>query len=85
MELTVEQQVRDLLVHEFGVDPAEVKEGASLEGLGIDSLALEELRVVAQDHFRTDLENARISKRDTVGALIRLVETTTTGMAGASS
>ncbi|MGP3968116.1 acyl carrier protein [Streptomyces sp. 6N223] len=46
---------------------------ASLEELRLDSLALEELRFLAEERFDIDLTDAPMTPRNTVSDLVRLI------------
>ncbi len=44
-------QLRDILVRDYGVDAAAITLDASFEGLGIDSLGLAEMLFTLEDEF----------------------------------
>ncbi|WP_369166389.1 acyl carrier protein [Streptomyces sp. R28] len=69
-----DDQVKQLLVEQFGVPAERIAADQALQELSLDSLALEELRTVAEEHFDIDLETAVIGIRDTVGALVSVIE-----------
>lgn len=50
--MSVEQKVKDIIVEQLGVDPAQVKEDASfLDDLGADSLDTVELVMALEEEF----------------------------------
>ncbi|MGP8297083.1 acyl carrier protein [Streptomyces inhibens] len=65
--------VNTLLVQRFGVAMADVTDETPLRTLRIDSLALEELRVLIEDQLDIDLEEVPLTPRDTVGRLVAAV------------
>ncbi|WP_405747384.1 acyl carrier protein [Streptomyces sp. NBC_01525] len=66
--------VNTLLVKRFGVDPVNVTDETSLQHLRMDSLALEELRLLIEDRLDIDLDEVALTSRDTVGALVAAVD-----------
>ncbi|UQA95014.1 acyl carrier protein [Streptomyces halobius] len=71
--MDIAEQVRTLLATKFGVDPHAVTPEAPLRTLGVDSLALEELRLHIEDRLDVDLEDVQLTPRDTVGQLLAAV------------
>ncbi|WP_447034017.1 acyl carrier protein [Streptomyces hypolithicus] len=67
------------MVQNFGVDPAAVRPEIPLYELRMDSLALEEFRILIEDQLDIDLEDASLTSRDTVGQLVALVHSKTAG------
>lgn len=67
--------VSTLMVQKFGVDPAAVRPDIPLYELRMDSLALEEFRILIEDLLEIDLEDVELTSRNTVGELIELVHT----------
>ncbi|PJA29460.1 MAG: acyl carrier protein [candidate division Zixibacteria bacterium CG_4_9_14_3_um_filter_46_8] len=50
--MSIEQKVRDIIVEQLGVDPAQVKDDASfLDDLGADSLDTVELVMALEEEF----------------------------------
>jgi len=50
--VSIEQKVRDIIVEQLGVDPAQVKDDASfLDDLGADSLDTVELVMALEEEF----------------------------------
>lgn len=72
--VTAEQEIATLLTRTFGVEPVDVRPEASLRELGMDSLALEELRVLLEERLRIDLEDIQLTTRETVGQLTTVVD-----------
>ncbi|MGW7050678.1 acyl carrier protein [Streptomyces sp. NPDC054887] len=66
--------VSTLMVKKFGVDPAAVRPENPLHALRMDSLALEEFRILIEEQLEIDLEDAALTSRNTVGELVELVE-----------
>ncbi|MET9507280.1 acyl carrier protein [Streptomyces flavidovirens] len=66
--------VSTLMVQKFGVDPAAVRPEIPLYELRMDSLALEEFRILIEEQLEIDLEDAALTSRNTVGELAELVE-----------
>nr|WP_308378091.1 acyl carrier protein [Streptomyces sp. ISL-98] len=71
--------VSALMVQKFGVDPAAVRPEIPLYELRMDSLALEEFRILIEDQLEIDLEDAALTSRNTVGQLVDLVHSKTLG------
>ncbi|MGW2916454.1 phosphopantetheine-binding protein [Streptomyces angustmyceticus] len=68
--------VNTLLVQRFGVAPAAIAEEAPLRSLRLDSLALEELRVLIEERLDIDLDAVSLTPRNTVGQLVAAVDGT---------
>ncbi|KIZ16930.1 acyl carrier protein [Streptomyces natalensis] len=66
--------VNDLLVQRFGVAKADIRFETPLRKLKMDSLALEELRVLIEVQLDIDLDEVALTSRDTVGALVSAVD-----------
>jgi acyl carrier protein len=71
--VSVAEEISTLLAKNFGVDSLAVQPDIQLRGLGMDSLALEELRVLIEERMRIDLEDVHLTSRDTVAELVMLV------------
>jgi acyl carrier protein len=65
--------VGTLLTNDLGVPGNALVPHVSLEELRLDSLALEELRFLAEERFDIDLTDAPMSPRHTLGDLVRLI------------
>ncbi|MFJ6750268.1 MULTISPECIES: acyl carrier protein [unclassified Streptomyces] len=72
--MNTSEVVNDLLVRQFGVAEAEIRYETPLRNLRMDSLALEELRVLIEDRLDVDLEEVPLTSRDTVGTLVSAVD-----------
>ncbi|MEW1657250.1 MULTISPECIES: phosphopantetheine-binding protein [unclassified Streptomyces] len=66
--------VNDLLEQRFGVARAEATADTALRSLRLDSLALEELRVLIEERLDIDLEEVSLTPRDTVGQLVAAID-----------
>ncbi|MET9518044.1 acyl carrier protein [Streptomyces sp. NPDC002994] len=67
------QHVRDVLTGNFGIDPQSVPADTALHELRLDSLALEELRVILEERMAVDLDDVHLTSRHTVAQLVDLV------------
>lgn len=67
------EQINTLLVANFGTDPLAIRPDVSLRQLNLDSLALEELRLLIEDRMDVDLDDVQLSSRDTVAQLVAAV------------
>ncbi|MER7985588.1 acyl carrier protein [Streptomyces noursei] len=66
--------VNTLLEERFGVARGEVTADTPLRDLRLDSLALEELRVLIEEQLEIDLEEVSLTSRDTVGQLVAAID-----------
>ncbi|ANZ14601.1 acyl carrier protein [Streptomyces noursei] len=66
--------VNTLLEERFGVARGEVTAQTPLRHLRLDSLALEELRVLIEERLDIDLEEVSLTSRDTVGQLVAAID-----------
>ncbi|MEU7636168.1 MULTISPECIES: acyl carrier protein [unclassified Streptomyces] len=66
--------VNTLLEERFGVARGEVTADTPLRSLRLDSLALEELRVLIEERLDIDLEEVSLTSRDTVGQLVAAID-----------
>ena len=71
--MSVTDEISALLAKNFGVASGAVRPEVPLRGLGMDSLALEELRVLIEERMRVDLDDVHLTSRDTVGELVAVV------------
>ncbi|MEW1613535.1 MULTISPECIES: acyl carrier protein [unclassified Streptomyces] len=67
------EEISALLVAKFGTDPEAIRPDVPLHRLRLDSLALEELRLLIEDRLDVDLEDVALTSRDTLGRLIEVV------------
>ncbi|MBL1287229.1 acyl carrier protein [Streptomyces sp. LamerLS-316] len=73
--MSTSEEISALLVASFGTDPEAIRPEVPLRQLRLDSLALEELRLLIEDRMDVDLEDVVLSSRDTVGHLVEAVRT----------
>lgn len=71
--MSTADEISTLLVANFGTDPVTIRPEASLRQLRLDSLALEELRLLIEDRLGVDLDDVQLTSRDTVGQLVDAV------------
>lgn len=67
------EQISALLVAEFGTDPVDIRPEVPLYLLRLDSLALEEVRLLVEDRMDIDLDDAVLTSRDTFERLVEVV------------
>ncbi|MFF8694733.1 acyl carrier protein [Streptomyces sp. NPDC015144] len=72
--MSTAEEISTLLVANFGTDPHTIRPEVSLRHLRLDSLALEELRLLIEDRLGVDLDDVQLSSRDTVGRLVDAVD-----------
>ncbi|MET9594978.1 phosphopantetheine-binding protein [Streptomyces sp. NPDC006516] len=71
--MSTSEEISALLVTRFGTDPLDIRPEVPLRQLRLDSLALEELRLLIEERMDVDLEDVVLSSRDTVGRLVAAV------------
>ncbi|MEU8710154.1 acyl carrier protein [Streptomyces sp. NPDC048565] len=71
--MSTSEEISALLVTRFGTDPEAIRPEVPLRQLRLDSLALEELRLLIEDRMDIDLGDVVLSSRDTVGNLVTAV------------
>ncbi|MFD3657087.1 acyl carrier protein [Streptomyces sp. 24-1644] len=71
--MSTSDEITTLLVTKFGTDPLAIRPEVPLRQLRLDSLALEELRLLIEDRMDIDLEDVALTSRDTVGQLVAAV------------
>ncbi|GAA2086268.1 phosphopantetheine-binding protein [Streptomyces albiaxialis] len=76
--MDVATHVGEVLSSNFGIDTRSVPEDTPLLQLRLDSLALEELRVLLEERYGVDLEDIELSSRNTYGQLLAAVRRRTT-------
>ncbi len=79
--MDVTEHISTLLTDSFGVDPLAIGDDVTLRRLRMDSLALEELRLLLEDELDIDLDNVQLNSRDTFGALVAAVREQTAAVA----
>ncbi|MEV7196167.1 phosphopantetheine-binding protein [Streptomyces sp. NPDC093510] len=67
------QHVHEVLRQSFGVDAQTVPSDTVLQQVLLDSLALEEFRLLIEERLGIDLEAVPLTSRDTVGHLVDMV------------
>lgn len=73
--MSVEQEVKDIVVEQLGVDKADVTESKSLvEDLNADSLDLTELIMTFEERFGFEISEQDAEKLKTVGDIINYVK-----------
>ena len=72
--MTTLDSVRDVLVGQFKVEAARAVPEATLESLGLDSLALMEFVFAVEDRFDVRIPEDRLDPRQTGVTLARLAE-----------
>ncbi|MFB7916428.1 acyl carrier protein [Streptomyces sp. NPDC056061] len=71
--MSTAKEINTLLVANFGADPGAIRPDVSLRQLRLDSLALEELRLLIEDRLDIDLDDVPLTSRDTVAELVAAV------------
>ncbi|MFD7719240.1 acyl carrier protein [Streptomyces sp. NPDC059814] len=72
--MSTADEISTLLVANFGTDPVAIRPETSLRQLRLDSLALEELRLLIEDRMGVDLDDVQLTSRDTVAQLVDAVQ-----------
>ena len=73
--MAIADKVRRIVVEQLGSDPKDVVEGASfIDDLGADSLAIVELVLAFEEHFKIDIPESETEKIQTVGDAISYIE-----------
>ena len=71
----IETRVKEIIVEQLGVDPAEVVPGASfINDLGADSLDTVELTMEFEKEFGVEIPDTEAENLTTVGAAIAYIE-----------
>lgn len=71
--MDVSEHVNTLLTDKFGVSPQALRPDVPLRQLRMDSLALEEMRLLIEDRLGIDLEDVQLTAGDTLGRLVTVV------------
>ena len=72
---SVAQRVKELIVEQLGVDPAQVTEEAFfVDDLGADSLDTVELVMALEEEFKIEIPDDDAEKITTVGEAIEYIE-----------
>jgi len=73
--MTIMEQITDILVETFSLDPEEVTADARLEAdLGINSLELAELALRCDEEFDVEIDDEDIHRLITVGDVANYIE-----------
>ena len=73
--MAIADGVRKIVVEQLGVEPKAVVDGASfIDDLGADSLAIVELVLAFEEHFKIDIPESETEKILTVGDAISYIE-----------
>lgn len=67
------EHVTALVSRMFRLPPESLDPDVPLHRMHIDSLALEELRLVLEDELQVDLEDVHLTSRDTLSQLLAVV------------
>jgi len=71
----IADRVRGIVVEQLGVDASAVVESASfIDDLGADSLAIVELVLAFEEHFKIDIPESQTEKIQTVGDVVSYIE-----------
>jgi acyl carrier protein len=74
-EKTIEQQVKEIIVEQLGVNADQVTSDAKfIEDLGADSLDTVELVMALEEKFQLDVPDEEAEKLQTVGEVIKYIE-----------
>jgi acyl carrier protein len=78
--MSVAQEVKEIVVEQLGVDPAQVTDDASfIDDLGADSLDTVELVMALEEKFGLEIPDEEAEKITTVGQAIKYIEEKTQG------
>jgi len=73
--MTIEQQVKDIIVEQLGIDSADVSpEKSFIEDLNADSLDLTELIMTFEEKFGFEISEEDAEKLKTVGDVIDYIK-----------
>jgi acyl carrier protein len=74
-EKTIEQQVKEIIVEQLGVNPDQVTPDAKfIEDLGADSLDTVELVMALEEAFGHEIPDEQAEKLQSVGDVIKYIE-----------
>ncbi len=73
--MAAEDKVKEIIVEQLGVDPAEVTlEASFINDLGADSLDTVELVMALEEEFNTEIADEEAEKLDTVGKVVEYIK-----------
>ncbi|MGG2464422.1 acyl carrier protein [Streptomyces sp. RGM 3693] len=72
--MDVTEQVSELIAKNFGASIQEVRPEVTLRKVGVDSMALEELRVLLENHLKIDLNDVELTPNHTIESLLAAVQ-----------
>jgi len=73
--MSIEAQVREVIIETLSVKPDEIKPDEALyDCLGVDSTEMVDLRVALEKRFQIKLDPKEITKNNTSGEIINLIE-----------
>jgi acyl carrier protein len=73
---SIEEKVKEIIVEQLGVDPAQVTPEASfVNDLGADSLDTVELVMALEEEFNLEIPDEEAEKISTVGQAIEYIKT----------
>ena len=73
--MSVAQEVKEIIVEQLGVDPAQVTDEASfVDDLGADSLDTVELIMALEEKFGLEIKDEEAEKITTVGQAVKYIE-----------
>ena len=74
-EKTIEQQVKEIIVEQLGVNPDQVTPDAKfIEDLGADSLDTVELVMALEEEFGNEIPDEQAEKLQSVGDVVKYIE-----------
>ncbi|QXE27105.1 acyl carrier protein [Chlamydia buteonis] len=74
--MSLEDDVKSIIVEQLGVDPSEVNENSSfIEDLNADSLDLTELIMTLEEKFNFEISEQDAEKLRTVGDVLAYIKT----------
>jgi len=78
--MSVAEEVKEIIVEQLGVDPAQVTDEASfVDDLGADSLDTVELVMALEEKFGLEIPDEEAEKITSVGQAIKYIEEKTQG------